>query len=136
GTHEARGRAHRRYGGRPLYPGGGATGAERAPRERALELRGEPGRGTPERAAGTAYLPHDRRGRSHRSPLREPYGADGSRGDASLAPAFEPRRQPRREPARAERVGSARDGLGVFRAIRYRAGTIGPAGRRLHGAVR
>jgi len=61
----------------------------------------------PERAAGTAYLPHDRRARFHRSPLREPYGADGSRGDASLAPAFEPGRQPRREPARAERVGSA-----------------------------
>src|SRR5207302_197625 len=48
--------------------------------------------------------------------------------DAGLAAAFEPRCQPRREPAGGEHAGDTREGLGVLRAIRLRAGATRSAG--------
>src|SRR5207249_4784072 len=59
---------------------------------------------------------------------KKTHGPDGPRADAGLAAAFEPRCQPRREPAGGEHAGGTREGLGVLRAIRLRAGATRPAG--------
>src|SRR5947207_83513 len=53
---------------------------------------------------------------------------------AGLGAAFEPRCQPRREPAGGEHAGDTREGLGVLRAIRHRAGPAGPTGRGMCAA--
>src|SRR5207247_2118874 len=110
----------------PAVTGGARLAAQ------AVERTDLPARGVLRVTCGARPAP--RRGRSHRSPLRESHGPDGPRANPGLAAAFEQRCQPRREPAGGEHAGGTRDGLGVLRAIRLRAGATRPAGGGMYAA--